>query len=186
MSKESENIPGVLKGNLNYMILRALRKGPLHGYAIIKAIEGITGELWKPTTGSVYPALAQLEKDGLIGVKREEGKGRKRKFYCITRKGAAELQERRRMITSIIRKTHDMFHHLFPKDLQEHSQLLTLIEESKFLYKDIVGVKLNFVKMMQLSKQGKVSVESKQAVKKKIQELNKLILDAINTAEKKK
>lgn len=47
------------RGTLKYALLMALRDQPLHGYAIIKAIEGTSG--YPPSSGIVYPTLQMLE-----------------------------------------------------------------------------------------------------------------------------
>jgi DNA-binding PadR family transcriptional regulator len=53
----------------------------------MKKIEKNSMGLWKPKAGSLYPALSSLKKDGLIEIKHEEYKGRKRKIYKITKIG---------------------------------------------------------------------------------------------------
>lgn len=56
---------GVRRGFLKYYILKLLTEDSYSGYGLIKAIEEETG-FWKPSTGSVYPLLEDLEADGLI------------------------------------------------------------------------------------------------------------------------
>lgn len=64
-------------GFLKLCILRILSEKPLHGYALIKEIENITGCSWKPSPGSVYPALQSLRENGLISLRAT---GRHRTF----------------------------------------------------------------------------------------------------------
>lgn len=54
------------------LVLTVLADGPLHGYAINAAIEGVTGEKLGP--GSLYGALTRLEARGLIEPAAENGR----------------------------------------------------------------------------------------------------------------
>ena len=74
---------GFKAGFLKLAVLKIVSKGPIHGYALIKEIERLTGEDWKPSPGSIYPALQELEAEGLI-TRRIEGR---RKIYDITPEG---------------------------------------------------------------------------------------------------
>jgi len=79
---------GFKAGFLKLALLAMLSKGPTHGYALMKDIESITEEGWKPSPGSIYPALRELEKEGLISP-RNEGR---RKTYKITPAGRITLK----------------------------------------------------------------------------------------------
>ena len=74
-------------GFLKLSILRILSERPLHGYALMKEIERITDSSWKPSPGSIYPALQSLRKNSLIDISNE---GRQR-TYDITPQGKAVL-----------------------------------------------------------------------------------------------
>src|SRR5436309_10048598 len=91
----------LLKGNTPTLVLAVLRDGPLHGYAIARAIErrsaGSTPGGWalKCKEGTLYPALHALEREGLIsGEWLEAESGRGRKVYRLTPAGLAALEER--------------------------------------------------------------------------------------------
>lgn len=75
-------------GLLRYAILSTLKEKPLHGYDIIKSVEQRTGGLWRPSPGSVYPALKELSGEGYLARKEEDGKD----LYSLTTKGQDELQ----------------------------------------------------------------------------------------------
>jgi DNA-binding PadR family transcriptional regulator len=67
-------------------ILDLLAEGqPWNGYQIIQEIAERTHGVWRPSAGSVYPALQQLEDEGLIS---HEGEGRRR-MYTLTEEGRA-------------------------------------------------------------------------------------------------
>jgi DNA-binding PadR family transcriptional regulator len=70
--------------------LLLLAEQPLNGYQIMQEIEKRSDGVWRPSPGSVYPALAQLEDEGLI---RTEQLGDRRAFV-LTDSGRAELDER--------------------------------------------------------------------------------------------
>jgi DNA-binding PadR family transcriptional regulator len=74
---------GFKTGFLKLAILRLVAERPIHGYALIKEIERITSEDWRPSPGSIYPALQSLVKSGLI---TSSADGRRR-IYAITPAG---------------------------------------------------------------------------------------------------
>src|SRR5581483_932015 len=83
----------VWRGTLALMILKTLDTlGPLHGYAIARRIEEISGEQLIVHYGSLYPALLKLEQEGSIssewGVSDNNHRAR---YYTLTRAGRKEL-----------------------------------------------------------------------------------------------
>jgi PadR family transcriptional regulator, regulatory protein PadR len=86
MAKSAQ--PALLQGTLDLLILHALQRGAMHGYAVAQTIHLLSGEVLKVEEGSLYPALYRLELDGAIS--SEWGlseNNRKAKFYSITRCG---------------------------------------------------------------------------------------------------
>ncbi|MDD1748071.1 MAG: PadR family transcriptional regulator [Methanomassiliicoccales archaeon] len=79
---------GFKAGFLKLTLLKLVSKSPVHGYALMKEIERITNEEWKPSPGSIYPALQELVEDGLITCALQ---GR-RKVYEITPQGSDALE----------------------------------------------------------------------------------------------
>lgn len=87
--------PDLLKGTLDLLILKALRrKSPMHGYGISVMIRQWSDEVLQVEQGSLYPALYRLEEKGLIdfewGVSENNRKG---KFYRLTADGERYLDE---------------------------------------------------------------------------------------------
>ncbi|MGI9006529.1 MAG: PadR family transcriptional regulator [Streptosporangiaceae bacterium] len=78
------------RGDVRAAALALLAEEPLNGYQIIQRIEERSGGLWRPSPGSVYPALAQLEDEGLIGPQSSEGE---RRAYELTEAGRAYVAE---------------------------------------------------------------------------------------------
>jgi transcriptional regulator len=84
----------VLQGTLALMVLKTLDVlGDLHGYAIARRIEQISGDLLSVNQGTLYPVLLKLEQEGSIasewGVSENN---RKARFYRLTRDGRKQLQ----------------------------------------------------------------------------------------------
>jgi transcriptional regulator len=90
------NRADLLQGTLEFLILRTLRLGELHGWGISKRIRSLSNDVLQINQGSLYPALYRLEERDLIdatwGISPE---GRKAKFYRLTDKGRDALAEER-------------------------------------------------------------------------------------------
>jgi transcriptional regulator len=85
--------PDLLPGTLYMMILRSLRSGPLHGYAIAKRIKDASQNLLVIEDGSLYPALNRMLVKGWL--KAEWGvseNNRKARFYKLTADGRKQLE----------------------------------------------------------------------------------------------
>jgi PadR family transcriptional regulator PadR len=82
----------LLQGTLDLLILRTLVLGPIHGHAIVKAIERNSGEVLLVEQGSLYPALHRLLKRGWISAQDGTSENNRRaKFYKLTLKGRKQL-----------------------------------------------------------------------------------------------
>ena len=71
------------RGDVRTTVLALLLEQPMHGYQIIREIERRSGGSWKPSAGSVYPALQLLADEGLISAEESNG----RKTYSLTPEG---------------------------------------------------------------------------------------------------
>jgi DNA-binding PadR family transcriptional regulator len=83
--------PDSLRGHLDALLLAVLEDGPLHGYAIIEALQLRSGGALDLPTGTVYPALRRLEGAHLISGRWSTVTGRKRRTYALTRAGRHAL-----------------------------------------------------------------------------------------------
>jgi len=72
-------------------ILLLLETEPMHGYELIQQIQEKSGGVWVPSPGSIYPALQQLEDEGLVAFERVDG----RKTATLTDPGTAYVEEHR-------------------------------------------------------------------------------------------
>jgi PadR family transcriptional regulator, regulatory protein PadR len=76
-----------------YYILASLLDGPLHGYALIKRSEELSGGRVRLATGTLYTALDRLAAEGYVRLVSEEiVNGRVRRSYGLTDPGAAALR----------------------------------------------------------------------------------------------
>jgi PadR family transcriptional regulator, regulatory protein PadR len=84
----------VLQGTLALMVLKTLDVlGPLHGYAIARRIEQISGDLLSVNQGTLYPVLLKLEQEGSVASEWGTSENnRKARFYRLTREGRKQLQ----------------------------------------------------------------------------------------------
>lgn len=90
------------RGFLKLLVLALLVEKDRHGYEIISEIAKLTKGQWKPTSGSLYPLLTQLERKGFIVSREEIEKGRRRKVYRITDKGIEKLLRMYETVEEII------------------------------------------------------------------------------------
>jgi len=82
---------GRRRGDVRAAILVLLDEQPRHGYELISEISDRSGGVWRPSPGTVYPTLSQLEDEGLIQVERLDG----RKTATLTDEGRAYVEENR-------------------------------------------------------------------------------------------
>lgn len=79
------------RGDVRAAALLLLEEEPRNGYQLMQEIEDRSGGVWRPSPGSVYPALAQLEDEGLV--RSEEGAGRR--AFALTDEGRKYVEEHR-------------------------------------------------------------------------------------------
>ncbi len=78
------------RGDVRLALLRLLAEQPANGYQLMQTIEERSGGRWRPSPGSVYPTLSQLEDEGLIRSVEAEGSRR----FEITDTGREHLETR--------------------------------------------------------------------------------------------
>ena len=82
----------LVQGTLDMLILRTLQWGPQHGYGISQAIRIHSGEVLQVETGSLYPALHRLERQGWVRAEWKLSESNQRaKYYRITALGKKQL-----------------------------------------------------------------------------------------------
>jgi DNA-binding PadR family transcriptional regulator len=85
----------LVKGTVVPMILKLLGEQERYGYEIIRVVNERTDNAFAWKEGTLYPWLHRLEGEGLIQSRWAESEaGRQRKYYRLTRRGAAALREK--------------------------------------------------------------------------------------------
>jgi PadR family transcriptional regulator PadR len=87
--------PDVLRGHLDGMILSVLEGEPLHGYAVMEALQQRSGGELDLPTGTLYPALRRLERAGYLRSEWSTVGGRRRRTYRLTATGKRMLADER-------------------------------------------------------------------------------------------
>lgn len=84
----------LLQGTLDMLILKTLQWGEQHGYGISQAIRTQSSEVLQVETGSLYPALHRLEKQGWVRTEwRQTEANQRAKYYSLTPAGRKHLTE---------------------------------------------------------------------------------------------
>jgi len=101
-----QNRVELVQGTLDMLILQTLRWGAQHGYGIGQAIRSGSGDVLQVETGSLYPALHRLEKQGWIKSEWHTSERNQRaKYYQLTAAGKKQLAnegERWRRVSAAI------------------------------------------------------------------------------------
>src|ERR1700730_9854432 len=82
-----------LQGSIDLLVLKILSRRPgLHGYAIMSAIEDMSGDVLRAEEGSLYPALHRMEEAGWVRAKWiTKDTGRRARVYQVTPAGSNQL-----------------------------------------------------------------------------------------------
>ena len=84
----------ILPGTLDMLILKTLRRGPMHGYAVAEFIQRTSEEVLRVEEGALYPALHRLELRGLLTAEWGVSENNRRaKYYRLTEVGRRHLVE---------------------------------------------------------------------------------------------
>ncbi len=98
--------PELLPGTLDLLILKTLRRAPLHGYGIAQAIKRLSDDVLTVEEGSLYPALQRLLVQGWVKAEWKKSEtNRCARYYTLTAAGrkqlGLELSEFEQMIAAI-------------------------------------------------------------------------------------
>lgn len=67
-----------------FLMMVILRRGPMYGYEVLKAMREDFKGVWEPQTGAIYPALKRLSEHGLVKTEAKDDK----EYYSLTDEGA--------------------------------------------------------------------------------------------------
>ena len=94
MGERRESEGDLLQGTLDLLILKTLRRGSLHGYAIAEFIQQTSEDVLRVEEGALYPALHRLELRGLLSSEWGTSENNRRaKYYALTAAGKKQLAE---------------------------------------------------------------------------------------------
>jgi PadR family transcriptional regulator PadR len=101
--------PDSLQGSLDLLVLKILSRRPaLHGYALMSAIQDISGDVLRAEEGSLYPALHRMEEAGWIHAEWiTKDSGRRARIYQLTAAGKKQLaaeESRWQAVTSAVNR----------------------------------------------------------------------------------
>jgi len=83
----------LVQGTLDMLVLRVLSRGELHGWGITQKLEQLSQKALQVDEGSLYPALYRMEDKGWLKSEwRITEKGRRAKYYALTRSGKKQLE----------------------------------------------------------------------------------------------
>jgi len=93
MRNESEGTKSeLMPGTLDMLILRTLKRGPLHGYGIAQSIRRLSDDVLTVEEGSLYPALQRLLLRGWVKAEwKTTETNRRARFYTLTTAGRKQL-----------------------------------------------------------------------------------------------
>jgi len=101
--------PDSLQGSLDLLVLKILSRRPrLHGYAIMTAIQDMSGDVLRAEEGSLYPALHRMEEAGWIRAEWiTKDTGRRARIYTLAPAGKKQLaaeESRWQTVTSAVNR----------------------------------------------------------------------------------
>jgi DNA-binding PadR family transcriptional regulator len=82
----------ILRAAGRLMMLAAFESAPGHGYDIARRLRGVCGEWCNPSPAMIYPAIHELEAEGLIACEAEVASGRTRRVCHLTDDGREALR----------------------------------------------------------------------------------------------
>lgn len=93
MGINREKTGDLLQGTLDMLVLKALARGPLHGYGVAELIHERSEDVLRVEEGALYPALHRLELRGLLASQWGVSENNRRaKYYRLTAAGRRHLE----------------------------------------------------------------------------------------------
>ena len=117
-------------GLLMMYSLASISKKPKSGYELMKEISEKTEHKWRPSKGTLYPILTQLESESLISVNRIGKRGKK--IFEITKKGKDELKNFHKLEEQKkeeLQKFQNILNEIFGKDVSHYRDHLISIKK---------------------------------------------------------
>jgi PadR family transcriptional regulator len=107
MGATTSNVPDLLPGTLELLILKTLAAGPMHGYGIAQRLKSVSDDVLQVGESSLYPALQRLLLKGWVkGTWGASDNNRRARFYTLTAAGTKQLAVERREFDRLILAIH--------------------------------------------------------------------------------
>ena len=99
----TNQVPDLLPGTLDMLILRTLIRGSLHGYGIAERIRQVSAEVLQVGESSLYPALQRLLLNGWVTAEwGASDNNRRARYYTLTAEGRKRLTSERKEFQRLI------------------------------------------------------------------------------------
>lgn len=85
----------LISGSMSMLILRLLDEKDMYGYEMIDSLRKKSENVFELKAGTLYPLLHGMEEKGFVSSYEKEVLGKVRKYYCITKEGQAQLEEKK-------------------------------------------------------------------------------------------
>jgi PadR family transcriptional regulator PadR len=103
MGTRMTDIPDLLPGTLDLLILRLLAGGSMHGYGLAQRLKLLSNDVLQVGESSLYPALQRLLLNGFVDAEWGPSENNRRaRFYSLTRAGRRHMAAERREFESIV------------------------------------------------------------------------------------
>jgi len=162
---------GVPRGLLCFLVIDMIAKKPMSGVEIVEVIENETGGRWIPSSGSIYPLLAWLNRKGYTKDLPSEQMGLKR--YALTERGKQFLEKQLVFGRKILDKLEFLVPILIGKfqfDPNDEKILAGTREPAQRIVKTLLDLRAENLKLTQ-----QVSNEIEQTLKKCADTLEELV-----------
>lgn len=121
------------------VLLGLLEHEPASGYDLRRLIGVRLGAFWKAGYAQIYPALARLERDGLVKVGVEQSaKGQPKKVFAITTSGRRALEDALRSFAPGPEMKADFLLKIFFGARAPREQILALLRELEAHHRDAI------------------------------------------------
>jgi PadR family transcriptional regulator PadR len=104
--------PDLLPGTLDLLILRALVRGPMHGYAVAERLKQVSADVLHVGESTLYPALQRLLRNGWVTAEwGASDNNRRARFYTLTPAGRKQLKSERQEFERLIAAIQQVLDH---------------------------------------------------------------------------
>jgi transcriptional regulator len=98
-----ERSPDLHPGTLDLLILKAVFRGPMHGYGIAQHLKHVSGQVLEVGESSLYPALQRLMLNGHLKAEWGQSENNRRaRYYTLTASGRKQLAAERAEFDRIV------------------------------------------------------------------------------------